>query len=124
MNDDVTRASKFLAYVLRHDPAAIGLALGEGGWVRIDALLAGAARHGRGLDAAMLHRVLNAPGKQRFETRDGLTCIGSGPASAGFLAGWGSVAMVWGRGPVCSLFPIAAGSCERRWRGKGRAAPA
>lgn len=38
MNDDVTRASKFLAYVLRHNPAAIGLDLGEGGWVRIDAL--------------------------------------------------------------------------------------
>jgi hypothetical protein len=29
MTDDVTRASKFLAYVLRHDPAAIGLTLGE-----------------------------------------------------------------------------------------------
>jgi hypothetical protein len=29
-----------------------------------------------------------------------------------------------GRGPLCSLFPIAAGSCERRWPGKGRAAPA
>jgi hypothetical protein len=36
--------------------------------------------------------------------------------------GW--AAMVRGRDPVCSLFPIAAGSCERRWRGKGRAAPA
>jgi putative RNA 2'-phosphotransferase len=72
MSDNLTSASKFLAYVLRHDPAAIGLSLGEGGWVRIDALLAGAARHGRRLDAAMIDRVLNAPGKQRFETRDGL----------------------------------------------------
>lgn len=72
MNDDVTRASKFLAYVLRHDPAAIGLVLGEGGWVRVDALLAGAERHGRRLDAALIDRVLRAPGKQRFETRDGL----------------------------------------------------
>jgi putative RNA 2'-phosphotransferase len=72
MSDDVTRASKLLAYVLRHNPAAIGLALGEGGWVRIDALLTGVARHGRGLDAAMIDRVLNAPGKQRFETRDDL----------------------------------------------------
>ena len=72
MTDDVTRASKFLAYVLRHDPAAIGLALEEGGWVRIDALLAGAARHGHDLEAAAIDRVLNAPGKQRFETHDGL----------------------------------------------------
>jgi len=72
MSDDVTSASKFLSYVLRHDPAAIGLALQEGGWVRIDELLAGAARHGRGLNAAMIDRVLDMPGKQRFETRDGL----------------------------------------------------
>ena len=72
MNDDVTRASKFLAYVLRHDPAAIGLVLGEGGWVRIDTLIAGAKRHGRRLDAALIDRVLSAPGKRRFETRDGL----------------------------------------------------
>ena len=71
-NDDVTRASKLMAYVLRHDPAAIGLVLGEGGWVRVDALLASAQRHGRRLDAALVDRVLNAPGKQRFETRDGL----------------------------------------------------
>ena len=72
MSDELTSASKFLAYVLRHDPAAIGLALQEGGWVRIDELLAGAARHGRNLDAALIDRVLAAPGKQRYETRDGL----------------------------------------------------
>lgn len=29
MSDDLTRASKFLAYVLRHDPAAIGLTLDQ-----------------------------------------------------------------------------------------------
>lgn len=69
MSDDVTRASKFLSYVLRHDPGAVGLVLGEGGWVSVDALLAGA---GRRLDAAMIDRVLSAPGKRRFEMRDGL----------------------------------------------------
>ena len=72
MTDDVTRTSKFLAYVLRHDPASIGLDLQDGGWASIDALLAGAARHGRNLDAAMIDRVINASGKQRFEIRDGL----------------------------------------------------
>jgi putative RNA 2'-phosphotransferase len=60
------------------NPAAIGLTLGEGGWVRIDTLLAGAARHGRDLDAATIDRVLNAPGKQRFETRDGLVRAAQG----------------------------------------------
>ena len=68
----MTRASKFPAYVLRHDPAAIGLILDHGGWASIDALLADAARHGSGLHAATLDRVLREPGKQRFETRYGL----------------------------------------------------
>jgi RNA:NAD 2'-phosphotransferase (TPT1/KptA family) len=49
-----------------------GLDLQEGGWASIDALIAGAALHGRNLDAAMISRVINAPGKQRFELRDGL----------------------------------------------------
>jgi putative RNA 2'-phosphotransferase len=71
-NDELTRASKFMAYVLRHHPDEIGLTLGEGGWVPVDELLARAAEHGRRLDAATLQRVLTMPGKQRYETRDGL----------------------------------------------------
>lgn len=82
MSDDVTRASKFMAYVLRHDPASIGLTLGDGGWVPIDELLAAAARHGRGLDAAMIDRVLAAPGKKRYETRDGLIRAAQGHSVA------------------------------------------
>ncbi|MBF2974731.1 RNA--NAD 2'-phosphotransferase, partial [Pseudomonas aeruginosa] len=38
--------SKFLSYVLRHQPEAIGLTLGGEGWADIDALIAGAARDG------------------------------------------------------------------------------
>ena len=72
MSDEVTRASKFMAYVLRHDPGSIGLTLGDGGWVRVDELVNAAARNGRRLDAAMIDRVLAAPGKKRYETRDGL----------------------------------------------------
>jgi len=71
-DDDVTAASKFLAYVLRHDPAAVGLRLGEGGWVAIGALVEAAARHGRPLSPALVRRVADAPGKKRFEVRDGL----------------------------------------------------
>ena len=47
-----------------------------------------------------------------------------GSASTRFLAGWRFGGPGPGRGPFCPLFPIAAGSCERRWRVKGRAAPA
>jgi putative RNA 2'-phosphotransferase len=72
MSDDVTRASKLMAYVLRHDPASLGLTLGEGGWVSVDALLAGAAKHGRRLNVGLIERVLAAPGKKRYEVRDGM----------------------------------------------------
>lgn len=82
MSDEVTRASKFLAYVLRHDPASIGISLGDGGWVRVDALLDAAARHGRRLDAAMIDKVLAAPGKKRYEVHDGLIRAAQGHSVA------------------------------------------
>jgi putative RNA 2'-phosphotransferase len=69
---EVTAASKFLAYVLRHDPAAIGITLDGAGWIRVDDLMAAVGRHGRPLSAQTLRQVIHAPGKRRFEIRDGL----------------------------------------------------
>jgi putative RNA 2'-phosphotransferase len=72
VNEDLTAASKFLAYVLRHNPAAIGLELGQGGWVGIEALLEAAARHDRPLSPELLRQVIDAPGKKRYEVSGGL----------------------------------------------------
>jgi putative RNA 2'-phosphotransferase len=69
---DLTAASKFLSWVLRHDPGAIGLRLDDAGWADTEALLAAAARHGRPLSAQLLRQVTDAPGKKRFEVQDGL----------------------------------------------------
>lgn len=69
MNDDLTATSKFLSYVLRHNPAAIGAELDENGWIDIETLLAAAASHDRPVSPGMLRQILNAPGKRRFETR-------------------------------------------------------
>lgn len=69
MTADPTAASKFLSYVLRHNPAAIGAELDDGGWIAIDILLAAAARHGHPISPGMLRQILDAPGKRRFETR-------------------------------------------------------
>jgi putative RNA 2'-phosphotransferase len=82
MSDAVTRASKFLAYVLRHDPAFIGLTLGDGGWIPVDELLKAAAQHGKRLDAAAIDAVLAAPGKKRYEVRDGLIRAAQGHSVA------------------------------------------
>jgi putative RNA 2'-phosphotransferase len=67
MTTDLTAASKYLSYVLRHNPSAIGAELDDGGWIAIDTLLAAAARHGRPISADMLREILKAPGKRRFE---------------------------------------------------------
>jgi putative RNA 2'-phosphotransferase len=59
--------SRFLSYVLRHSPAAIGLTLDEHGWVDVEVLLGALARHGRPLDRDGLARLLADTEKQRFE---------------------------------------------------------
>ena len=63
---DVTRTSKRLSYVLRHDPGSVGLALDAAGWVDVDALLDALARHGAPLSRGELERVVRENDKQRF----------------------------------------------------------
>jgi putative RNA 2'-phosphotransferase len=60
------RVSRFLALVLRHDPARIGLDLDGGGWADVDALLAAAARSGMVIARAELEAVVRDNPKQRF----------------------------------------------------------
>jgi putative RNA 2'-phosphotransferase len=70
-SDELTAISRFLSYVLRHNPGAIGATLDEAGWIGIDALLTAAARHGQRIDRGTLDQLINSPGKRRFETRAG-----------------------------------------------------
>ncbi|WP_347928236.1 RNA 2'-phosphotransferase [Pseudomonas helvetica] len=58
--------SKFLSYVLRHEPQAIGLVLDTDGWAAIDALISGAARDGRTLDRQLIQQVVDSSDKKRF----------------------------------------------------------
>src|SRR5688500_2783081 len=60
------RISKFLALVLRHDPARIGLSLDAEGWADVDDLLAAAARHGLTFGRAARDEVVRTNPKQRF----------------------------------------------------------
>jgi putative RNA 2'-phosphotransferase len=64
--------SRFLTFVLRHHPEAIGLRLDDGGWVAIDDLLAALAAHGRSLDRSTLDSIMSTSDKQRFEIHSGL----------------------------------------------------
>jgi putative RNA 2'-phosphotransferase len=67
MTDDLTATSRFLSYVLRHNPAAVGLTLQDGGWVDVDALLAAMARHSRPIDHRTLELLVAGTDKQRFQ---------------------------------------------------------
>jgi len=69
MTGDLSATSRFLSYVLRHNPSAIGASLDEAGWVSIDILLAAAARHGHSISRDALTQLTHHPGKRRFEIR-------------------------------------------------------
>ena len=67
MADRRTGQSKFLSYVLRHDPGSIGLSLGAGGWVPIDELLARCQSAGRTITSDELAALVSGGGgKRRF----------------------------------------------------------
>lgn len=66
MKNQHIKVSKFLSYVLRHKPEAIGLKLDPEGWVRVDDLTACAARQGRKLDRNLIAEVVAGNDKRRF----------------------------------------------------------
>lgn len=60
------KISKFLSYILRHNPDAIGLKLNAQGWAEVDTLLACAARANTPLSLATLQEVVAHNSKKRF----------------------------------------------------------
>ncbi|MEX2943794.1 RNA 2'-phosphotransferase [Serratia fonticola] len=66
-NQDV---SKFLSYVLRHQPESIGLTLDCEGWANLDSLIACAAKKGRILDLPLIRSVVENSDKKRFSISD------------------------------------------------------
>lgn len=61
-----TAVSKYISKHLRHTPEAIGLSLGEGGWVPINELISAAAAHGFPFTRDELAEVVRLCAKQRF----------------------------------------------------------
>ena len=71
MTQSLTIASKFLSYVLRHKPDAIGLTLDPEGWANIEELIAKADIP---ITQALLHEVVATSDKKRFTiSADGLS---------------------------------------------------
>lgn len=59
-------ASKFLSRHLRHEPAALGLTLADGGWAEVATLLDACARHGFPLTREQLDEIVRSSDKKRF----------------------------------------------------------
>ncbi len=66
MNRELVEISKFLSFVLRHKPQAIGITLDAEGWVAVDELLAAAGRHGQPIAREQLAEVVATNDKRRF----------------------------------------------------------
>ncbi|MDQ7759864.1 RNA 2'-phosphotransferase [Xanthomonas sontii] len=66
MSKQHTDISKFLSFVLRHEPQAAGITLDSEGWAEVDALIAGAVQSGRTLDADLIRAVVDNSDKKRF----------------------------------------------------------
>ena len=61
----LTKTSKFLSYVLRHRPDAIGLTLDENGWASVAEIIAN-ARPNTALSEDLIREVVATNDKQRF----------------------------------------------------------
>lgn len=70
MNDDLTKLSKHLSFVLRHDPASVGLELDDGGWVDVGVLLRALTKSGRTATRQDIDQILATSKKRRFEIVD------------------------------------------------------
>jgi len=70
MSKQFVDISKYLSYVLRHEPHAIGLTLDHEGWAEVDALIAGAQHAGKTLDLELIQAVVAGSDKKRFAISD------------------------------------------------------
>ena len=70
MHKDFTRYSKFLSFVLRHNPEQIQLKIDQQGWVNVSDLLLKMQ-----LSQSLLEEIVKTDDKQRFTFSDDFKCI-------------------------------------------------
>jgi len=70
MNKRLTKISKYLTFILRHEPEAIGMKLDPEGWLKIDDLVKNANASGKSITLAQLHEVVASSDQQRFALSD------------------------------------------------------
>lgn len=71
----LTKISKFLSFVLRHNPDAIGLTLDDAGWAGITELIEKARKTGLRLTPALIQQIVATSDKKRFAISSDGSCI-------------------------------------------------
>jgi putative RNA 2'-phosphotransferase len=66
----LTELSKFLSFVLRHEPEAIGVTLDANGWIEIELFVEACQAHGKPLSRELLETIVATSPKQRFAISD------------------------------------------------------
>ncbi|HFI6227467.1 TPA: RNA 2'-phosphotransferase, partial [Escherichia coli] len=72
---ELADTSKFLSFVLRHKPEAIGIVLDREGWADIDKLILCAQKAGKRLTRTLLDTVVATSDKKRFSYSSDGRCI-------------------------------------------------
>lgn len=70
MSKHLNETSKFLSFVLRHEPQAIGLTVDSEGWADIVALIDGANKSGKSITRELIQQVVDTSDKKRFSISD------------------------------------------------------
>ncbi len=70
MNKQLEKKSKFLSYILRHQPEAIGITLDSNGWINIDNLILQANQYNEYLTREIIEQVVKSSDKKRFTISD------------------------------------------------------
>lgn len=68
--DSLKDASKFMSYVLRHNPESIGIALSSEGWIPISELVHAALLSGHAIDRQTIEQIVETSDKKRFSISD------------------------------------------------------
>jgi putative RNA 2'-phosphotransferase len=75
MSNNLTRLSKLLSYVLRHNPAHLNLQLDEQGWVSVNELLHQLNNHNEPVTFELLKEIVDTNSKKRFSFNEDFTRI-------------------------------------------------
>lgn len=73
--NDKEQLGKYISYILRHHPEAIGITLDEHGWADVVELLKGINEAGRKIDMELLEEIVATNNKKRYSFNEDKTLI-------------------------------------------------